>query len=440
MAQALVALAPTMRLTQSTLFYNMCFTINVTSMGNAFIAILDLILVVATRTRQTILNGLRMHKEQQRMNALIRWKIFRVMKDFCHEKRPINDDFCCTLGEIILKIFYRIMKLLQMSKVRLLFLQICVFSFLSGVHADNAEVINNIKSAVGQYAGEGRAVLQLQYEVDLDNGVLWVRQLEMNSQTGDFLITLGKLPESAILEFYSGKVDISKRLLIRAYASIGGLLMSTDLITGKWQKAALLEISGMLARHNYFNLNSCEDYLAEIAMNEGVMRHVVRTHGKIEFARPPWNIVAMTNQNGAINSWTVTKDGVVVRQILNQSVPLFNLTINELPQVEGLPTVSPPDKLFDPLIGKVGIGLFFQINNKGDIVVSQVLKESPAFNAGIKVNDVVKQVNGTLLEKSNLSELKRLIDLNSDQVEITLFSREGYEKVLTVKKQVLSKP
>lgn len=327
-----------------------------------------------------------------------------------------------------------------MSKVRLLFLQICAFSFLSGVHADNAEVINNIKSAAGQYAGEGRAVLQLQYEVDLDNGVLWVRQLEMNSQTGDFLITLGKLPESAILEFYVDKVDISKRLLIRAYASSGGLLMSTDLITGKWQKAALLEISGMLARHNYFNLNSCEDYLAEIAMNEGVMRHVVRTHGKIEFARPPWNIVAMTNQNGAINSWTVTKDGVVVRQILNQSVPPFNLTINELPQVEGLPTVSPPDKLFDPLIGKVGIGLFFQINKKGDIVVSQVLKESPAFNAGIKVNDVVKQVNGTLLEKSNLSELKRLIDLNSDQVEITLFSKEGYEKALTVKKQVLSKP
>ena len=168
--------------------------------------------------------------------------------------------------------------------------------------------------------------------------------------------------------------------------------------------------------------------------------HVVRKHGKIEFARPPWNIVAMTNQNGAINSWSVTKDGVVVRQILNQSVPPFILTINELPQVEGLPTVSSPDRLFDPLIGKVGIGLFFQKNNKGDIVVSQVLKESPAFNAGIKVNDVVKQVNGTLLEKSNLSELKRLIDLNSDQVEITLFSKEGYEKALTVKKQVLSKP
>ena len=97
MAQALVALAPTMCLTQSTLFYNMCFTINVTSMGNAFIAIRDLILVVTTRNPQTILYGLRMHKEQQRMNALIRWKIFRVMKVFCHEKDQLKTIFTAPL-------------------------------------------------------------------------------------------------------------------------------------------------------------------------------------------------------------------------------------------------------------------------------------------------------------------------------------------------------
>lgn len=79
----------------------------------------------------------------------------------------------------------------------------------------------------------------------------------------------------------------------------------------------------------------------------------------------------------------------------------------------------------------VGIGVQYYQHN-GTATITRVFKESPAENAGIKVGDIMKKVNGEAVDNLTSDEIKNMVvGQEGTTVDITV-DRNGEEKTLTV--------
>jgi len=288
-----------------------------------------------------------------------------------------------------------------------------------------------------QKHANAKALQQVQYEVDLENGILWQWMLFIDVSKGDFFATLGKLDKNAILDFYDETLK-AKPLLIRGVAKIGGKLYMTNSSTGQWEAGEREMVYGMLSHYDYFNLQTCQDFLMggftqfkEIQISDDTKR--------VELARGDWTIQIVVDVNENILSWSVLKGGIVLRKIINEMVDIRSLDINELPTIHGFlgfrNDTSMGSHLFSPIADQVGIGVFFQIIDDS-LIVTQLLKDGPAERAGAKVGDKVLEINDVSMANKELAGVKDVINQDNKYVKI-LADRKGVPVTLLIQKDRL---
>ncbi|MBQ1812880.1 MAG: S41 family peptidase [Bacilli bacterium] len=73
-----------------------------------------------------------------------------------------------------------------------------------------------------------------------------------------------------------------------------------------------------------------------------------------------------------------------------------------------------------------GVGLEVLTLNDTGILVVNVIKDSPAYNAGIKANDIITKVNDESLKENDASFFTRLVSKSKDEIKL-LVSRDGRE-------------
>lgn len=84
-----------------------------------------------------------------------------------------------------------------------------------------------------------------------------------------------------------------------------------------------------------------------------------------------------------------------------------------------------------------GIGAELMLNEKGEVIILSVFKNSPAKEKGLKLNDVIIEVNGTSTIGKNPTEVVTLIKGNSKKdVDIKIL-RSGKEMSFTLTKRIV---
>lgn len=291
-----------------------------------------------------------------------------------------------------------------------------------------------ILESAKKWKKHAKALQQVQYEVDLENGLLWQWMLFIDVSKGDFIATLGKLDKNAILNFYDGTLD-AKPLLIRGVAKIGGKLYMSNSETAQWTAGEREMVYGMLSRYNYFNLQTCHDFLLG-----GVTRfkqiQISDDMKRVELTRGDWTIQVVVDADENILSWSVLKEGIIFRKIINEMVDNRSLNIDGLPTIHSFLTfrndASKDGSLFSTIADQVGIGVFFQLIDDS-LIVTHLLKDGPAEQAGVKVGDKVLEINDVPMENKALADVKEVINQNNKATKI-LIDRKGVPVTLSIQK------
>lgn len=84
------------------------------------------------------------------------------------------------------------------------------------------------------------------------------------------------------------------------------------------------------------------------------------------------------------------------------------------------------DALNDKLDGTYeGVGISISLNDEGKIYIVEVFDNSPAYIAGLKVNDVIKFINGESVEGKNTEETSNIIKNSKDTKVNVVVERNG---------------
>ena len=84
-----------------------------------------------------------------------------------------------------------------------------------------------------------------------------------------------------------------------------------------------------------------------------------------------------------------------------------------------------------------GIGAEISLDKDGNIIVLSVFKNSPAYEAGLKFNDIILSVNGKSVEGLSTSETVQLIKNKDKKTAKIKIKREGKELEFEIEKRVV---
>lgn len=299
------------------------------------------------------------------------------------------------------------------------------------------------------------SILQKQVEVDLDNGLLWVFSLKMDSKQ-NFIITTGKLNKDAIITLQRNEA-IPPEDIVSGHAKIGDAWYTLNLVTKKWEPGSKKEVMSQFARYNYFQAKTCFDLQYEIAsLNEqlkeldaaGKTNEALKTKvliaqlsdispGKRSFKRNKWDIVYHLEADDFIGSWEVYESGILFRKITNQLVPLEVLSKSSLPE---FPQKFPGYSMEDAFkkLGKTPLlGIFFAQRPDGSYYTPFILKGSPADLAKVEIGDEILKVNGVEITKMPLKDVLKLV-AEKETVLLTLRRKNGNPFDMPLKKAVVN--
>lgn len=84
-----------------------------------------------------------------------------------------------------------------------------------------------------------------------------------------------------------------------------------------------------------------------------------------------------------------------------------------------------------------GIGAEISLDNDGNIIVFSVFKDSPAYEAGLKFNDIIEEVNGKSTDGMTTTQVVALIKDNNKKTASIKIKRDGTEMTFEVEKKVV---
>jgi len=324
-------------------------------------------------------------------------------------------------------------------RCRLYFCFILAISNISNVWPQN-EFIRNCERIIPDIAngiGNGHVLRQIQYEVDLTNGLLWVRTCEILGS--DYIITRGQLPKDAIVRFIQGEnIEIPETTM--GYAKVGENSYVVDYSTKIWMQVPPSYPHMDIGAFDYLTIDSSNDFQDAIQSMQRELKSshslgseriqkikdqisVLKTPGNAaySFQRGTYLIAVKVENNGLISEWTVTRDGVPVRKIVNNVLTESVLQLGSIIGAPPMPVLAANDDSQDFFKGHgktPSLGLFLVPNDKGEFVINSVASQGSANRAGLKVNDVILQVNGTEIKSMPFSEVQKLLakDMKVDLV------------------------
>lgn len=74
-----------------------------------------------------------------------------------------------------------------------------------------------------------------------------------------------------------------------------------------------------------------------------------------------------------------------------------------------------------------GVGISISLNEAGHLYIVEVFENSPAKNAGLMVNDIIKSINGESVEGKNTEEASKIIKNSKDKKVNLVIDRNGNE-------------
>ncbi len=328
----------------------------------------------------------------------------------------------------------------------------------SGIFAQDIKPENkaNKISRIAEELAKSNVLKQLQYEVDMSNGLLWIRTGEFLGD--DYILTRGSLGKEAILDFIQGKA-ISSPPTTMGYAMVAGKTYVIDLNTKTWIAAPINLPHLDVGMFDYLTVGSSYDFQYAIenlksqgeslkADSESItketlanqLRGLLKTGSDAySFSRGKYLISVKSEKNGMIREWEVTNDGVLVRKIVNNILPETKLSIEALPVAEGTGQIALEQTMTDlfKAQGKTpSLGVFLVPSINGDYVITYVCKGSSADRAEVHVNDVVTHVNGVKIKSFSFDKVRQLL-AERPKVTLTILTHAGNTQEKVIMKEVL---
>lgn len=81
-----------------------------------------------------------------------------------------------------------------------------------------------------------------------------------------------------------------------------------------------------------------------------------------------------------------------------------------------------------------GLGVEVYNNEDGDIVVSNIINNSPASKAGLKQGDILIKYNNKSIKKTDISDFVKIVKENTSKDTTLTYVRDGKENVITISK------
>lgn len=85
-----------------------------------------------------------------------------------------------------------------------------------------------------------------------------------------------------------------------------------------------------------------------------------------------------------------------------------------------------------------GIGVEIYNNDKNDIIVLGVIKDSPASRAGIKPGDIIKKIDEKDLSNTVVSDLTKYVQNNKKSFYNLIIMRDGSEQSITIERSMIT--
>ena len=295
----------------------------------------------------------------------------------------------------------------------------------------------------------GKALKQTQYEVDLNGGHLWIYNLYLIPDKNSFLITVYVNSDKSILLFEEGK-KVNLESLYSGYALINGVAYKPSSTTENWEKTEIKPIINKLKRFDYFTLDTCPDYQDDMLVLKskeasikdsnkeiGLFDSSTSNPTKKEFYVDKYKIDISTALNNFITRWAVSDHSVLLRLITNDIVQESEISLPILSTSNEFILPKNTNSLFKSIENKPGLGIFYVKLSDGKFSIQAVAKNSPADQAGIKVGDVIIQINNKSLEGLDLQGVKNIID-ESLVVKILLKTADGKILDKVIEKKLLN--
>ncbi len=146
-----------------------------------------------------------------------------------------------------------------------------------------------------------------------------------------------------------------------------------------------------------------------------------------------------------INSWEIIKSGFINRDEIDQT-KLSDAAIRAI--VEGLDdpysaymNVNENQNFSDELDGQFeGMGAFVAVNDDGWVQIIAPIKNSPAYNAGVKAGDIIKKVDDFDTESASLHEVVSKIKGPKGTIVKLTLERNGKNIVIEVTRGLINVP
>ncbi|MCX6960740.1 MAG: hypothetical protein NTW91_10790, partial [Verrucomicrobia bacterium] len=176
-----------------------------------------------------------------------------------------------------------------------------------------------------------KGVKQVQYEVDLNSGCLWVHTLILQPESGNFLITVYKNSTESIVAFEKGEIINPEDFFI-GYAFVNGVAYQSNILSGKWEPAEMNDVLRKLKRFNYFTINTCADYQDSLSIlnhnstiipkenNHSGAKPLTNGIENIEYNSDNYKVIISKLSNDFITKWSVSNHSVLIRLITNEVI------------------------------------------------------------------------------------------------------------------------